>query len=423
MMRDFRRSLRAAMLALAPPIIMASGGPFCAGAAAASSLPVLEPYQLVRSLRMLQDQVVSGKPEALAMLNRVLARIAQQLQAGPPDVWSKTVNLHAAVIYLLNGGNPDVVRAILAAAPPEALPPRLVAGALAYADANSAEAVQQFSDPLPPGIPNELLASIYLVTAPQVAVSDPSMAMKRLDMVRVSVPGSLFEEAAIRRSLRIAARLGDAAKVKVLARNYLQRFSRSPYAEDFFRQFVDAVLQLKDKIGNDEIAELAQLAKPAAQHTFYLRVARGALLDGQMERARFISAKAAELAAELHLDGTQARLYSAASKAGSMRARDAIRTLSEIPRERLHERDKRLLDAAEAMAGRVLREPAQPASDPPMPSKAEVVPIPASSENDPSWTRSHSEPDSVPDSALQETVDDTKKKLAEIDQLLGKATQ
>jgi len=415
-MSGYRRFLRAVMLALASSAAMAPAGAFVTQAAAQSQLPRLEPYQLVRSLRMLQDQVVAGKPEALVMLNRVLVRIAEELQRSSPDVWSKTDNIYAAVIYLLNGGNPDVVRPILTAAPAEALPPRLVAGALAYADARASEVLQQFSDPLPPGLPNELVASIYLVTSPQLAASDPGMALKRLDMIRLSMPGSLFEEAAIRRSLKIAARLHDAGKMKVLARNYLQRFPRSPYTEDFFLQFVDAILQLKDRIGNEEIEELARFARPATQHAFYLRVARGALVDGQMERARFTSAKAAELARTLHLDDTQAKLYSAASKAASMRAQDAIRTLSEIPRERLHERDRRLLEAAEAMAGRVIQEPAV---HPAAPAKAEAVPVSTGGEGMPSWTQERGEPDT----AVEETVDETKKKLAEIDRLLGKATQ
>ncbi|KXF76015.1 hypothetical protein ATN84_13895 [Paramesorhizobium deserti] len=418
-MSRYRRSLRAAIFALACSVAMAPAGAFGAQTAAQSQLARLEPYQLVRSLRMLQDQVVAGKPEALAMLNRVLVRIAEQLRTSPPDVWSRTDNLHAAVIYLLNGGNPDVVRPVLAAAPSEALPPRLIAGALAYADANSGEVLQQFSDPLPPELPKELVASIYLVTSPQLATSDPAMALKRLDMIRLTMPGSLFEEAAIRRSLRIAARLHDAGKVNVLSRNYLQRFPHSPYAQDFFPQFVDALLQLKDRLGNDEIAELVRFASPAAQHALYLRLARGALLDGQMERARFAAARAAELAAELHLDDTQAKLYSAASKAASMRAQDAMHTLSEIPKERLHERDRRLLEAAEAMAGRVIQEPAQATARPAAPPKVESIPVSTGSEAGPSWAQEGSEPDT----AIQDTVDETKKKLAEIDRLLGRATQ
>jgi chemotaxis protein MotC len=390
---------------------------FCPTAQAASR-PALEPYQLVRSLRMLQDQVVAGKPEALTMLNRVLGRIAGQMQASPGEAWSKQDNLYAAVIYLLNGGNPEVVRGILAAAPQELLPPRLVAGALAYADANSAEAVKQFAEPLPSGLPPELVASIYLVTSPALATADPPLAMRRLDVIRVSMPGSLFEEAAIRRSLRIAARQGDAGKVKILARNYLQRFSRSPYAEDFYLQFVEALLQLKDRISNDEIAELASFASPATRRAVYLRVARGALVDGQLDRARFTSARAVELARELNLDDTQAKLYSAASKAGSTGAQDAIRTLSEIPRERLHERDRRLLEAAEAMAGRVVKQPAADVSA----QTTKAVSVSAGEDSAPSWTEPREEK-RQPDTSVQDTMDETRKKLAEIDRLLGKTAQ
>ncbi|ERS15569.1 hypothetical protein N509_03151, partial [Brucella abortus BC95] len=50
-----------------------AGGTACARAQPEMRpLPVLEPYKLVRSLRMLQDQVVAGKPEAVVMLNKLL---------------------------------------------------------------------------------------------------------------------------------------------------------------------------------------------------------------------------------------------------------------------------------------------------------------------------------------------------------------
>ncbi|PYE87690.1 chemotaxis protein MotC [Phyllobacterium leguminum] len=411
-MKKLQRSLHAVIIITAALFL-------CTGAHAASPLPRLQPYQLVRSLRMLQDQVVAGKPEALAMLNRVLVRIAEQMKASSSDVWSQQNNLYAAVIYLLNGGNPEVVRNILTSAAPDLMPPRLVAGTLAYADANSAEAVKQFAEPLPSGLPPELVASIYLVTSPMLAANDPALALMRLDHIRVSMPGSLFEEAAIRRSLKIAAGQGDAAKLRMLARNYLERFPRSPYREDFFLQLVDALLQLKDRIANEEIAELARFASPAAQRTFYLRVARGALVDGQLERARFTSAKAVELARELDLDDTQARLYSAASKAASTGAGDAIRTLSEIPKDRLHERDRLLLEAAEAMAGRVVRAPDNPAADGVAPS-VKAVPISAAKEVGPSWIEPRGETEAAVDTSVQESMDATRKKLAEVDRLLGR---
>ena len=142
---------------------------------------------------------------------------------------------------------------------------------------------------MPPNVPIELAASIYLVTATQLAAIDAGTALKRLDYIRLNAPGTLLEEAALRRGLMIAARLGDKDKVRLLARNYLQRFAFSPYSEDFFRQLVDALMVIKDKISNEEIEEMASLGVAGRPLAFYLRVARGAIVSGDMPRARYIS--------------------------------------------------------------------------------------------------------------------------------------
>ena len=106
-------------------------------ATARADMPSPEPYLLVRSMRMLQDQVASGKPEALPMLNRVLGHIADQLASAKPEVWEKPANAYAIFVYLLNGGNPQVVRNILTSAKLDRISPRLIAGSLAYADGDS----------------------------------------------------------------------------------------------------------------------------------------------------------------------------------------------------------------------------------------------------------------------------------------------
>lgn len=49
------------------------------------TLPVLEPYKLVRSLRMLQDQIVAGKPEAVVMLNKLLGFVSTDMGRAPGD--------------------------------------------------------------------------------------------------------------------------------------------------------------------------------------------------------------------------------------------------------------------------------------------------------------------------------------------------
>ena len=381
-----------------------------ATASAQVNSPAPEPYLLVRSMRMLQDQVASGRPEALPMLNRVLGHIAEQLRSARPEVWQKPANAYAIFVYLLNGGNPQVVRTILTSAKLDQIAPKLIAGSLAYADGDSLRVIENFQE-LPPDVPSELAASIYLVTATQLSAIDAGTALKRLDYIRLNAPGTLLEEAALRRGLIIAARLGDKDKVRLLARNYLQRFAFSPYSEDFFRQLVDALMELKDKISNDEIEEIASLAWPGARLPFYLRLARGAIVSGNLSRARYISERADALAGALKADDTQAKLYLAISNVGSDKTGDAKFVLSKLPKERLHDRDVKLLDAATAMASRILEQPI-PEMETPQQAAVKTGPLPASA---PAGAGS------IPVEPVDPIIDETRKKLDAIDALLGKA--
>ncbi|MEP7453726.1 chemotaxis protein MotC [Phyllobacterium sp. SB3] len=376
-----------------------------------ADMPPPEPYLLVRSMRMLQDQVASGKPEALPMLNRVLAHISRQFKEAKPDAWDKPANAYALFIYLLNGGNPDVVRGIIATLKPDQVDPKLIAGSLAYADGDALRIVESFQE-LPPNLPTELNASIYLVTASQLASIDAITALKRLDYIRLNAPGTLLEEAALRRGLSIAADIGEKGKLISLARNYLQRFERSPYSEDFFRQLVDALLKLKGKVSDEEIRELAALAWPGARMPFYLRIARGSIVNGDLARARFASEEAAELAATLKADDTQAKLYLAVSNVGSDETGEASRILSNLPKDRLHGRDLKLLEAATAMAGKITAQP-------------EVMPVTAEPQASPVSEISTRPPQKINPPPVIDTEDamitETRKKLDAIDAILGKA--
>lgn len=377
---------------------------------ARADMPAPEPYLLVRSMRMLQDQVASGKPEALPMLNRVLGHIAGQLRQARPEVWDKPANAYAIFIYLLNGGNPDVVRGIIATLKPDQIDPKLIAGSLAYADGDALRTVENFQQ-LPSNMPSELIASIYLVTASQLASIDAITALTRLDYIRLNAPGTLLEEAALRRGLTIAAGLGDTDKVRTFARNYLQRFELSPYSEDFFRQLVDALLKLRNKISDDDVEEMASLAWPGARLPFYLRIARGSIVSGDLSRARFASEHAAALATSLKADDTQAKLYLAVSNVGSDKTGEAGRILSNLPKDRLHGRDIKLLEAATAMAGRIMQQP-------------EISPAPSTPQSIGAVGEAMRPPRSA-EPLTTETEDamitETRKKLDAIDAILGKA--
>jgi len=388
-------------------------------------LPVLEPYKLVRSLRMLQDQLVTGKPEAVVMLNRLLSFVSADMQRAPDDFWGRPENVYAAIIYLFNGGNPGAVRKVLTGIKDDVVPAELVKGALAYASGQNIEVVKLFSVPLADDVPVELKSSIVLVTANQMAAFDAATALQRLDQVRLGGPGTLFEEAAIRRSMPIAAKLGDADKIRLLSRNYLQRFPRSPYMRDFMQQFVDAALKLNDRIDNAELVKLIGTADPIMQYSFYLQIARGSLVNGQTERARFMSEEARKLAEKLKADPSRANLYAAASGVASDGASDALRELSQISPDRLQERDVKLLKAAEAIGTLVTRKPATETDIPAMPiAEGAVAPeTVASAEPQPSPDTRWAPALKQPEDDLQKTLEEARRKIAEIDVLLGKSIQ
>lgn len=378
-------------------------------APARSELAAPEPYLLVRSMRMLQDQVASGKPEALPMLNRVLGHIADDLQRARPDVWQKPENVYALLVYLLNGGNPAIVRNVIGTLQPGQVDQKLIAGSLAYADGDSVRALDNFEQ-LPEGIPSELVASIYLVTADHMAAIDAGTALRRLDYIRLNAPGTLLEEAALRRELVIAARLGESDKVRGLARNYLQRFERSPYSEDFFRQFVEAILKLKGKMTDHEIDDIASLAWRGAQLPLYLRIARGSIVNGDLARARFAAEKARDLAVALKADGTQAQLYLSVANVGSDKTAEAGRILNGLSRKNLHERDLELLDAARAMAAKITAQPVAvaPPAEPAQPRVRESSAIAA-----------EARPAEYKAPAEDSRIIEARKKLDAIDAILG----
>mgnify|MGYP001043399632 CR=1 FL=1 len=327
-----------------------------------ASRPLAQPYQMVRSLRILQDQVAAGKTDALPLLRLLLLRIGDEFRDVDAQAWTKPRNQFAAVTYLLNGGNPDAVRAALGT---KGSAPELAAlfkGAFAYSDGDTATMLKAFGDLHPSDLPFDLIDSVYLVSAAPLAESDPLTALDRLDHVRLTAPGTLLEEAAIRRSLGLAGRLGKTHELRLLARNYLTRFGSSPFRRDFAVQLCAGIIRLGGKITDAGIAEIGDLAAPEERLEFYLQLARSSLLAGQPARARFAADRASALAAELGSGAVEANLYAQIGDATGPDVRRAAAELSATPRGELAPADAALLQAALTVAAQILREPASGAS-------------------------------------------------------------
>ena len=71
----------------------------------------MQPYQLVRSLQLVQDRIASGDHAALPMQGKLLEMIDPRLRRPTPQDFKDAKNFRALLVYGMSGGNPLTVEA------------------------------------------------------------------------------------------------------------------------------------------------------------------------------------------------------------------------------------------------------------------------------------------------------------------------
>src|SRR5262249_9191434 len=148
-------------------------------------------------------------------------------------------NGEAIVVYLLSGGAPQIVRKL----PRERInvDGRLFNGALAYVEGRQGAARELLKDVHPRAIPQSPGGPGGLVQGALLASADASVAIERLDDARLLLPGTLVEEAALRREILLVGQAGDFDKFEFLTQSYIRRYRHSVYAGDFWQRFSTAL--------------------------------------------------------------------------------------------------------------------------------------------------------------------------------------
>ena len=71
-----------------------------------------QPFELIRSLRLLQDRAAQGDSAAYSQQRRLSTLVAEQMMAADPSVWDDPTNVRAVVMYVLSGGEPRVLKGL-----------------------------------------------------------------------------------------------------------------------------------------------------------------------------------------------------------------------------------------------------------------------------------------------------------------------
>ncbi|WP_398476214.1 chemotaxis protein [Tardiphaga sp.] len=325
----------------------------CIGSAHAqpAAEAVREPYQMVRSLQMLQDQIARGDLEAHNAQPALLKRIGESFLKADAALWKEPRNSRAAVTYLLSGGTPQVI-ASLRSRNVLNIDEAIVDGALAYVDGRTDEAKAKLGQIKPRNMPATLGAELALVQSALVAQDDPKAAIALLDDVRLMMPGTLVEEAALRREIFIVGQDDDFDKFEALAVRYFRRYRYSIYAGNFRQRFALSVARFSFAQRPDRFPRLVAVLDhldPTAQRGLYLLIARTALIRGKPEMALLAAKHVALLSEEGSPERLRAHLYHAAARVVTPDHSRAIAELEKIDKSKLSERDVEIQAAALAI--------------------------------------------------------------------------
>jgi chemotaxis protein MotC len=277
----------------------------------------------------------------------------------------------------MSGGNPVTVEAATSRATSDPRNLAIAKGVTDYLNGRPGEAIEALKPIDPMALPPDLGAFLALVKGSLLAGDQPVAALKLLDEAKLLSPGTLVEEAALRRSIGIAATQGDAARFALASTQYVERYLYSPYASQFADSFVTGVIALHMSISQDKLADITSMMDPEREKVIYLRIARRAAIDGLNDLSAFASARAEQGRDGItNQDDPRALLYASLSTVTSGTIEDVRAKLGKIDRSKLSEGDRALLDAAQAVAGEVVAPPAAHPEENPAPAAAGQPPAP-----------------------------------------------
>jgi chemotaxis protein MotC len=318
------------------------------------------PFEIVRSMQALQDQVALGNTAALAALPAFSGQLAEKLLAADPVVWREARNARAAITYILSGGQPQVLRKILASGECPSSEKKLMEGALAYVEGQEAKAKQMLGDIDPRTLEAIVGGHVALAQAALFAREDPHKAIDFLDTARILAPGTLVEEAALRREIFLSEQIDDFNKFNSAASQYLRRFGTSSYAENFENHFSTSLVTIAMAGRLDQITRVEGLLndmREPARLRLYLAIAQSALVHGKLDTAKYAATKAAQIAAEGTAEANRAALYYSAAAILTQPLEQNLDKLEALDHSKLTHRDTDLAEAAVALAKEIYHWP------------------------------------------------------------------
>ena len=315
-------------------------------------------YKMLRSLEFIQDSVVAGDSSAGEMQRFMLATIDERLRNADKAVFDDERNVNAALIYTMSGGNPATLEYLMSRDVNGNFDNRVADVLRKYLNGKGLLVVNTLADIAREYRDKPIGPYLALVAGNVMSGKNAKAALTLYDWARLTAPGTIVEESALRRSLALCADAGMVPAGLEYARRYTRRFLHSPYASQFADLFVQLVVDHNTDVKQQDIVDILSFMDPAKQREIYLRMARRAAIAGKSDLATLAAGRAQAISNDGgDAFGALAGFYGGVAAVSTPGLESAVTNLDQMPAGELNERDRALRDAAKAVAQEILRAP------------------------------------------------------------------
>ncbi len=315
----------------------------------------------IATLEMLQDRMAQGDAGAEGQQGRLIAQIETDLLNGLGQLPADRKILESLVVLLFSGGNPGIVEKRLAKFEDASEKSHLIKGALAYVRADRGMALKELSGLDASSLSAPIGGRVALVRAILLASSDMPKALADLDAARRLMPGTLIEEAALRRCVAFAGVQKDVSRFQTCGKKYMRRFATSIYSKDFDDGLVKSAVQLGGSLA--VLQEMMEILPSTRRRLLALALARAAVMSGAMGLARASAEWAQTLAMAGSHDMGRAYLYAAAAEIAGETGSEALKRFGEIDENMFDPADRKLLADLRQLRAEIEREPEMPVEE------------------------------------------------------------
>jgi chemotaxis protein MotC len=322
----------------------------------------LAPYKMLRSLQFVQDSVVLGDSSAGEMQRFMLGTIDERLRTIDQSVFEDNRNVDAALIYAMSGGNPQTLEYLVSRDVNGYFDNRVTDVLRKYLSGKGLLVAKSLVETANEYRDKKIGPYLSLVGGNVMVAKGPADALKLYDQARLNAPGTIVEEAALRRSVAICVESGLVDKGLAYSQRYIRRFLHSPYASQFADLFVKLVVNHDHEVKPDDVVGILSFMDESRQREVYLRIARAAAIAGKGDLARMAAGRAQSLAGDSgNAFGALADFYGGMASIPTDEINAAARNISGISDKELSPRDQALRAVARSVAEQVLSAP-DPAS-------------------------------------------------------------